>query len=230
MNRATGLLALGAVLVAAPAPGARAQDNTAPARVAPHLSITLPDSGDSAGLPKVRAEHLLEDGVFDAALKNGFPVRYHFRLELWQEAFLFDHLEREAEWDALVRLDPLTGEYELIRTGGTVAHFTTLEAVSRALATPFAVELPEPGDRSARSRYYYIATLEIESLSEGELEEVERWLKGDIGPAISRKGDVGNALARGVRRLLIRFSGLPRRRLEVRSASFGGAPSEAGGG
>ncbi len=222
MNRATGLLALGAVLAAAPAPVARAQDSTAPARVAPRLTIALPDSGDTASLPVVRAEHLLEDGVFDAALRNGFPVRYHFRLELWQQAFLFDHLEREAEWDALVRLDPLTGEYELIRTGGAVAHFTTLETVSRALATPFAVELPAPAGRGSRSRFYYIATLEVTSLSEGDLAEVESWLKGDIGPAISRKGDVGNALARGVRRLLIRFSGLPRRRLEVRSATFSG--------
>ncbi len=238
MNRAAGLLVLGAVIAAAPlsAPAARAQDTSSlppappPPRVEPRLSITLGAGGDSVAQPVVRAEHLLEDGVFDGALRNGFPVRYHFRLELWQRAFLFDRLRREAEWDALVRLDPLTGEYDLIRTGGSIAHFTTLQAVSRALATPFTVELPPPPPDSAGrgARFYYIAMLEIESLSEGELEEVERWLRGDMGPAISKKGDVGDALARGVRRLLIRLSGLPRRRLEVRSATF--EPGAGGGG
>ena len=51
-------------------------------------------------------------------------------------------------------------------------------------------------------------------------EEVERWLRGDFGRAIARRGDVGNALSRGARRLLIQFSGLPRRRLETRTATF----------
>jgi len=200
---------------------ARAQEvrERAPPVQPPRLSITL-SGGQQATLdtPVVRAVQLLQDGVFDAALQNGFPVRYHFRLELWRKAFLFDRLQRDAEWDALVRLDPLTGEYELIRTGATVEHFTTVDRVSRALATPFTVDLlPPPG---TGARYYYIATLDIESLSEGELEEVERWLRGDMGPAISPEGNLGDALARGARRLLIRFSGLPRRRLETRSAAF----------
>ena len=70
------------------------------------------------------------------------------------------------------------------------------------------------------TRYYYVATLAIESLSESELAEVERWLKGDVGPAISHTGNIGDALADGFRRLLIRFSGLPRRSLEARSEVF----------
>jgi hypothetical protein len=218
VNRAAGLLLVG-FLTAGPAARAQEVREPAPPAQAPRLSITfaahqpaVPDT------PVVRAVHLLQDGVFDGALRNGFPVRYHFRLELWRKAFLFDHLRHDVEWDEVVRLDPLSGEYDLIRPGATVEHFTTVDKVSRALATPFTVDLlPPPGTGAS---YYYIATLDIESLSEGELEEVERWLRGDMGPAISPHGNLGDALASAARHLLVHFSGLPRRRLEARSATF----------
>lgn len=169
--------------------------------------------------PLVRALHLMDDGIFDAALHNGFPIRYHFRLELWRDQSIFDHLERDVAWDALVRLDPLTNEYALVRSGGTEETFTTVEAMGQALATAFTVDLIPPSGTRGR-RYYYVALLEIESLSLSELEEVERWLRGDLGRAIEHRGDVGDALSRGARRLLIRFSGLPRRQLEARTAPF----------
>jgi hypothetical protein len=167
---------------------------------------------------EVRAADLLRDGVFSGALRDGFPVAFHFRLGLWRDAMLFDRLQHEVTWDAVVRLDPLTGEYDLLRTGGSVEHFTDRDGVERALATPFAVDLLPPD--SSDSRFYYVATLDIESLSLSELDEVERWLRGDLGRAITERGDVGNALSRGARRLLIRFSGLPRRRLESRTSAF----------
>ena len=219
MNRA-GLLLLG-VLSAWARPAARAQEvqERAPPAAAPALSIRLGDiPGMALDTPIVRADHLLDDRVFDGALRNGFPVHYHFRLELWRKGGLFDHLAREAEWDNFVRLDPLTVEYDLIRSTGTIEHFTKVDAVSRALAVPYHVDLLPPAGTG--TRYYYVATLAIESLSESELEEVERWLKGDVGPAIEHSGNIGDALAEGFRRLLIRFSGLPRRTLEARSDAF----------
>lgn len=187
---------------------------------APRLAIELNRNAAGELLPPlVRALHLMDDGIFDAALHNGFPVRYHFRLELWKDQRVFDKLERDVAWDALARLDPLTGEYSLIRSGGTEETFTTVEAMGQALSTAFTVDLlPEASSRG--HRYYYVASLEIESLSLSELEEVERWLRGDLGRAISRRGDVGDALGRGARRLLIRFSGLPRRKLEARTDTF----------
>jgi hypothetical protein len=217
VNRTSGIL-LACLLGAGPAALAQEVHERAPP-VRPSLSVVFPRASEVAvDTPVVRAERLLQDGVFDAALKNGFPVRYHFRLELWKKAALFDRLQRDAEWDAVVRLDPLSAEYDLIRTGGSVEHFTSVEGASRALASPFKVDLVPPG--GGGTRYYYVATLEIESLSLSELEEVERWLKGDIGPAISHTGNVGDALAQAARRLLIRFSGLPRRRLEARTVVF----------
>ncbi len=217
MNRAAAFLLLG-ILGAAPVVRAQEVQERVPP-VPPQLTIAFSPRSDAVlDTPVVRAEHLLEDRVFDGALRNGFTVHYHFGLELWRKGALFDHLTTQTDWDAYVRLDPLTGEYDLIRSGGSIEHFTKAEAVTRALAVPFRVDLlPPPG---AGTRYYYVASLEIESLSESELEEVEAWLKGEIGPAISRTGNIGDALAQGFRRLLVRFSGLPHRRLEARSGIF----------
>ncbi len=201
---------------------ARAQEvrPSAPRPDPPRLTLEAPRGAEGEiRSPVVRALHLMDDGIFDAALHNGFPVRYHFRLELWRDQTIFDHLERDVAWDALVRLDPLTNEYTLIRSGGTEETFTTPEAMGQALGTAFTVDLPPPPGQRGR-RYYYVASLVIESLSLSELEEVERWLRGDLGRAIEHRGDVGDALSRGARRLLIRFSGLPRRQLEARTESF----------
>jgi len=218
VNRA-GLLLLGILSVGSAARAQESQERAPPPPAAPSLTIGFSPVPEAAlDTPVVRAEHLLDDRVFDGALRNGFPIHYHFRLELWRKAALFDHLARDAEWDVFVRLDPLTGEYDVIRSTGSIEHLTQVDAVSRALAVPYHVDLLPPD--GAGTRYYYIATLQIESLSESELEEVERWLKGEVGPAISHTGNIGDALAEGFRRLLIRFSGLPRRTLEARSGVF----------
>ena len=218
MKRAAGLLL---ALVASAGPAARAQEVREPARtVPPRLTITLARDSTAQLLPPVvRAERLLDDGVFDGALRNGFSVRFHFRLELWRQSPLFDRLQGGVEWDAVVRLDPLSGEFDLIRTGGDVTHLTAMDAVSRALARAFTVEMTPPAT-GPDTRYYYLATLDIASLSQSDLDEVERWLRGDVGPAISSRGGLGGALAVGARRLLIRLSGLPHRRLEARTPTF----------
>jgi hypothetical protein len=186
--------------------------------VRPGLTVRVARSADGVlQAPVVRAQGALASGAFATALRDGFPVALHFTLELRRSVRIFaDRLEREAQWDAVVLLDPLTNEFTLIRTGGSEEHFTAAAALERALATPFTVDLmpTEPG------QHYYVVTLNVESLSLSELEEAERWLKGDLAPAVSRSGDVGNSLGRGVRRLLIRLSGLPHRQLEARSAYF----------
>jgi len=217
VRRAAGLAS--AVLCAALATG-RAQEPADSARPATHPHLSLSVTRDDRGAirpPVVRLQAPLSDGMFAAALRDGFPVRFHFALELRRSVrILPDRLDRSADWEAVVVLDPLTNEFDLVRSGGSIEHFTTQNGVAAALATPFTVDLL-PRDSG---QFYYVAMLEIESLSLSELDEVERWLRGDVGPAISQRGDVGEAVGHGIRRFLIRLSGLPRRRLEIRSAFF----------
>ena len=216
MRRGIGLLPV--VLAAAvAAAGAQTPPDSAPAGP-PRIGVTL--SRDAEGAlrpPVVRARGALAGGVFAEALHDGFPVRYNFRLELHRSVpILPDRLESQVDWEAIVLLDPLTNEYELVRSSGGEEHFATQATLERALAIPFTVDLLPRG----REQYYYVASLLIESLSLSELDEAERWLRGDLGPALSKKGDVGNSLGRGVQRLLVRLSGLPRLGIESRSAFF----------
>jgi hypothetical protein len=210
-------LALVVLAVAVATGRAQAPPDSAGPR-APRLSVRVARGTDGAlQSPIVRAQGALVGGAFATALRDGFPVALHFTLELRRSVRLFaDRLERDAQWDAVIVLDPLTREFTLMRTGGTEEHFTSEAALEHALATPFTVDLAPSG----RGQQYYVATLIVESLSLSELDEAERWLSGDFAPAVSRSGQVGNSLGRGVRRLLIRLSGLPRLQLEARSAYF----------
>ena len=217
MRFGAGLLLAATLLATGRVRALEAQDTT---RSSPRLTIQLgSDSAGAARPPLVMARHLMADGAFEGALRNGFPVRFGFRLSLWRDAALYDRLVNETEWDAVVVLDPVANNYRLLRSSGAVETYNDLRALDTALATPYAVDL-EAARSGRNERFYYLATLTIESLSLSELEDVERWLKGDLGRAITSRGDVGNAFSRGARLVLIRLSGLPRRVLNARTDKF----------
>jgi hypothetical protein len=73
---------------------------------------------------------------------------------------------------------------------------------------------------SRTGRYYYLAKLEVETLSLSDLEELRRWLRGEVGPAVAGSGSPESAVESGVRRVLVRMIGLPTRRMEARSGTF----------
>lgn len=103
-----------------------------------------------------------------------------------------------------------------------VYHFPTLGALRAEL--PRALEPPlEPVEEG---RYYYLARLSVETLSLSDLEELRRWLRGDLAPAISGDGDVGGAAERGLRRTVIRLLGMPTRRFDARTPTFDHGPGE----
>ena len=99
---------------------------------------------------------------------------------------------------------------------GEASDVNTLEEAQAALQQTLDVPLRpnEPG------RYYYLAEVEMETLSLTDLEELQRWLRGDLAPAVSGDEEMDDALGRGIRRLLVRMLGLPARRFQVRSPSF----------
>lgn len=180
---------------------------------APGLSVTL-GTGEA---PVVRTGALLADGQFVSLMRSGFPLRLHYRLELWRvRRMWFDQFQREVEWDAVARHDPLADDFMLIRSGGSVTRYRTAEELGRALAIPYRIALaPErPG------RFYYTCRLEVTTLNDSDLAELDRWLRGEVSPAVSGDGDVGGALARGLQRLFVRIAGLPRLTLEARSATL----------
>lgn len=180
----------------------------------PTLTITL-----QSNIPRVRSTGLLADGKFVGLMRSGFPLRLHYRLDLWKvRASWFDQFVREVSWDAVARNDPLADDFVLIRQGGHVSRYATPEELSAALDIPYTVTL-QPGSSSG-GRYYFVARLEVTTLNDTDLQELSRWLSGDVGPVVSGEGSFGEALARGAQRVLVRLAGLPRQRLEARSPTI----------
>ena len=180
----------------------------------PTLTVTV-----QSNVPRVRSTGLLADGKFVGLMRSGFPLRLHYRLELWRvRSSWFDQFVREVAWDAVARNDPLADDFVLIRQGGAITRYPTPEELSAALDIPYVVTLRPPG--AGGGRYYFIARLEVTTLNDTDLQELSRWLSGDVGPAVSSGENFGDALARGAQRVLVRLAGLPRQQLEARSPTF----------
>jgi hypothetical protein len=202
-----------------------AASQPARAQSPPSVRLTVRLAGDStpsgSRAPVVRSENLLGDGRWLAALRSGLPVRLHYTVEVWRSrGAWFDAFERQAEWDVVLRHEPLLDQYTVLTlVGGRVRErrYATVDALGAALAFAYQVSV-----RPAQTgRYYYVASLEISTLSDSDLDELQRFLEGDLGGASEGKESVGDAVGRGATRFLLRLAGLPSLRLEVRSVSFG---------
>jgi hypothetical protein len=158
---------------------------------------------------------LVDDRDLRDALGSGLPVRFNYRVELWERAVLDRLVGAEEVMLGLVQ-DPLDRNY-LLTTGRAARPLATLAEAEQAIlrAMPGGPRPPARG-----RRYYYLATLEVETLSLTDLEELQRWLRGEARPAIEGRRPVGRAVGRGLQRALVRMVGLPSRRYQVRSPTF----------
>ena len=207
-----------AVALAVTLPRSAAAQAPQSVRLTVRLAVDSTVTGSRA--PVVRSENLLGDGRWLAALRSGLPVRLHYRVEVWRSrGGWFDAFERQAEWDVVLRHEPLLDQYTVLTLVGERAQerrYATLDALSAALAFAYQVSV-----RPAQTgRYYYTASMEISTLSDSDLDELQRFLDGDLGDVAQGKEGVGDALGRGATRFLLRLAGLPSLRLEVRSSTF----------
>jgi len=213
----SGIALLGvAVALIAAAPGSAASQG----RGGPQLEVSV-TSNSAPGGASVRAARLLNDANTQALLQSGFPAAMRFRLELWRVGGMFDDLESTADWEVLVRYDPYTRHYSLYRRGMRAAEeigsIASAEALEAELARPFPVSL-----RPARTgtRYYYNVSVDVETLSVSDLDELNRWLRGELQPAMRGKRAPLSALRRGFGTLLSRVLGGDTKHYEARSGTF----------
>jgi hypothetical protein len=187
------------------------------------LRIALSADSTPAGsrAPLVRSENMLgSNSRWLAALRSGLPIRLHYRVEVWRSrGAWFDTFERQAEWDVLIRHEPLLDQYTLLTFVGAARQerrYATLDALGAALAFAYQVNV-RPVEAG---RYYYTASLQVTTLSDSDLDELERFLAGDLDQEEERGENFGDALGRGATRFLLRLAGLPSLRLEARSQHF----------
>jgi hypothetical protein len=183
------------------------------------VRLTSDSAPDGTRAPVVRSDNLLGDGRWLSTLRSGLPVRLHYRVETWRSRNgWLDQLTRQVYWDVVVRHEPLLDQYTLLTLFGSRVQerrYATLDALTAALAFAYQINVSptEPGG------YYYSATLEVSTLSDADLDELERFLEGDLEQARGREG-IGDALGRGATRFLLRLAGLPSLRLEARTGRF----------
>jgi hypothetical protein len=188
----------------------------------PKLDLLLPaPNALTREGPAVRVEHVISDKAMQELLRSGFPAQLHYRVELWSAGGVFDAMRRSVEWDVIVRYDALAGNYRIahIRDDKVlpIGQFATFAEVVAEVERPYRAPIVAQPDRD---RQYYIATVEVETLSFGDLDELERWLRGDVKPAVQGNANPGTALGRGVRKLFARLVGGERRNLRTRSGTF----------
>ncbi len=167
--------------------------------------------------PLVRTRNLLEETPWLTALRQGLPVRLQYRLELWRsrEAWL-DEVDRQLEWTIVVRHEPLLDQFTVTRLGPGPLIQQRRVATPGALASLLGIGYQFQISPRAQGRYYYSASLAVATLSDSDLDQFERILKGELDPRNSE----GGSLAERARRLVLRLAGLPTLNLSASSEAF----------
>lgn len=175
-----------------------------------------PDRG-----PLVTTRNILSGGELRELIRSGFPAELRFRLELWRAGGWFDDLESILEWSVIVAYDPAAQLYRVRRLSSTqnedLGAFATLTSVEAVLARP--VRAPVIPRQQGR-RYYYNLVLEVEALSVSDLDQLERWLRGELRPAVRGRNNPVDALSSGVKTMVTRVLGGERREYRRRSGAF----------
>ncbi len=140
-------------------------------------------------------------------------------MRAWRDRFV-DALESRSAWSVLLAHEPLSGRYRLNRSWepDRTAWYATFDSVRAAVEVWYVTPLTPP-NRPASS-YYYDARLEVDALTVSDLQELEYWLRGEVGPAVGGESGLPGAVARGVRSLFIRLVGLSTKRYEARTETF----------
>lgn len=214
---------LGALLLMTLAGGMTARPLPAQEPGAVVLTVGLtPDSSRTGHRnPQIRVRHLLSDPRLISMLRSGFPLRMHYRADLWRSrSGWFDAAVRTVEWDVVVRHEPLLDQYAVntIMPGrARETRYTGLDPLADALDLVLYQIAFRPNQQG---EYYYTASLQVSTLSDSDLDELERFLRGDPGTGGEPGHDFGDAVGRGATKLLLKLAGLPSLRVEGKSGRF----------
>lgn len=173
------------------------------------VDLTLPAATELATQPPtVRTIGVLAAGRTPELIRNGFPARLHYKLERWAAGTFVNDVKATTEWELIAEYDALAKSYKLIRAtsqrAAVVGEFPGLADVDAKLAEPYGppISTPRRGQKT-----YYVLTLNVEAMSLSDLDEVQRWLRGELRPTVRGRRNPGTAVSSGVRTLFVRILG-----------------------
>ena len=192
------------------------------AQRAPTLEIRLPAPEQLTRTgPLVVAKDMLASAHSREPLAAGFPARFHFVVVLWSEGGLTNEIERSAEYDVVVALNVVEKKYEVVQIVNdrvqSLGKFDRIEDAEGAVARPTRVPIRA---MQSHKRFYYRVALDVQILGASDLDEVNRWLKGEFEPAIHGDRNPGTALTRSIRMLASRLLGGETREFEAATPTF----------
>lgn len=157
----------------------------------------------------VSAHDMLAGTSVREQLNAGFPAQFHFVVELWSVGGFFNKREKHAEYDVLVQYVALDKAYQVSlaeadRRPQDLGRFARIEDAELAVARPRRV--PIRAATSSRSQYYEV-TLTAENLRVSDIDELNAWLSGEVGPAVSGRRNPGTAFTRTLRSFAARVLG-----------------------
>lgn len=169
------------------------------------------------GSLEVSPRNLFRESGLVRALHSGLPLRIRIEAELWKSGFI-DSPRGKGEWRATVLYDPLERSYRVATGVAGYAEITadSLPDVTSALRAAFSLPL-RPLEEG---RYYYLGEAQVETLSLSDLDELQRWLRGDLATASREDERAGSAVGRGMHRILVRMLGIPARTFRLRTEPF----------
>jgi hypothetical protein len=173
------------------------------------VDLVLPATTELAtDPPVVRTIGVLSAGRTAELIRNGFPARLHYKLERWAAGTFVNNRKATAEWEFIAQYDPLAKTYKLIRAttrnAVVVGEYSNLADADAKLAESYSAPIspPKRGEKS-----YYALSLDVEAMSLSDLDEVQRWLHGELRPAVRGRRNPGTAVSTGLRTLAVRILG-----------------------
>ncbi|MBL8986880.1 MAG: hypothetical protein SFV24_10315 [Gemmatimonadales bacterium] len=188
------------------------------------MSLDTAVQRGGARRPIVHFRNLLADERWLQALDNSLPLVISYSLQTWRSRDgWIDELISSTSWQTVVTKEPLQDEYTVtLFVSGRMLRpnrFAVRDSAANYLNLPQRVEVfpARPG------RFYYTITAKIQSLTDRDMDQLERLLAGD--PELDVP-EPGSPVGRGIRRFLLRIAGLPSQVLDARSDQFSVQPND----
>lgn len=169
--------------------------------------------------PSITSANLLDDAKTRELLRNGFPARMHYRLELWQKGGFSDDRAGLIEWDVLVAFDPTSQQFSVYRRNPAsrvtenFGSFPSLATAETQFGHPYHPALHPEGS----GRFYYNLVVDVQTLTVSDLDALEQWLRGSSAP---QRSNVFRGIWSGLGTLVSRILGGDKRKYEQRSEIF----------
>jgi hypothetical protein len=157
--------------------------------------------------PLIGTANLLAEPKTRELLRAGFPTRIHYRLELWRKGgWIFDDPNGHVDLYVEVNWDPTAQLYQVVRRQDqpvlleNFGGFETATSADARFGRPFRASLHP--NRSGR--FYYNLMVDVQTLSESDLDALQQFFKGPLAPG---KSNPLTALRSGVGTLVSRVLG-----------------------